>query len=70
MIILYLVSGPVIAAVCFVVVTLFGGGMFAGLVSGFILGIFTPALIAGLHFAFNSELKMKIVSKLPMNTEY
>ncbi len=68
MVILYLLSGPLVAAMCFVAFLLTGTGLIQAVIFSFLIGCSAPALIAGLHFLFNGRLRVKIAEKSAVKT--
>ncbi len=69
MIIVYLLSGPLIAAISFAVLVLSGSGIVTCIVYTLLLGFCAPLLVAVLHLAINRELRMKIVNKRTIRME-
>lgn len=69
MVILYLLSGPLVAAMCFVAFLLTGTGLVQAVIFSFLIGCSAPALIAGLQVVFNGKLRPKIAEKFAVKTE-
>lgn len=68
MMIVYLLSGPVVAVIIFTALAVPGASTFAAIAGGLVAGVCAPALIACLHVAFKSKLRLKIIDKLPLKT--
>jgi hypothetical protein len=69
MVVVYLLSGPLIAATCFAALLMSGTSTGMAVVGALLIGCCAPVLIAALHVVFSSKLRLKIISKLPMKTE-
>ncbi len=68
MVVVYLLSGPLISVLCFVGFLLRGAAVGEALIFSILIGCLAPVLIACLHFALNSKLRLKIISKLPVKS--
>ncbi|WP_282170101.1 hypothetical protein [Ruegeria atlantica] len=68
MVIVYLLSGPLVAALCFVAFILNGMGVSSALLFGFLIGMCTPLLIMGLKVLWGSKLRLKLAGKLPLKS--
>ncbi|WP_171123174.1 MULTISPECIES: hypothetical protein [unclassified Ruegeria] len=65
MVIVYLLSGPLVAVLCCVALILTGASTGVAVLGGLLIGCFTPFLVAVLHFTFSRKLRLKVFSKLP-----
>ncbi|WP_170411360.1 hypothetical protein [Ruegeria atlantica] len=68
MVAVYLLSGPLVFALCFVAFLLRGAGLGEAAISSILIGCLAPVLLACLHVAFNSKLRLKIINKLPVKS--
>ncbi len=68
MLVVYLLSGPLISVLCFMAFLLRGAGVGEAIVSSLVIGCLAPLLIACLHVALNSELRLRIIDKLPVKS--
>ncbi len=68
MIIVYLLSGPVIAAILITALLVSGASTGMAVAGGLVAGVCAPAVIACLHFVFKSKLRLKTIDKLPLKT--
>ena len=66
MIIIYLLSGPLFAAIVFVALSVSGSSSLVALTGGLVAGICAPAFIASLLVVFKSKLPVKIIDKLTL----
>lgn len=69
MLAVYLLAGPLIAAMCFVAFLISGTTIGSAALTSLFIGCCAPVLIAGLNFAFNVKLREKFTRKVPMKTE-
>ncbi len=65
MVIVYLLSGPLVALLCFVAFYLSGASTGTLVFGSLIIGCLTPLLVAVLQFAFSRKMRLKVFSKLP-----
>lgn len=68
MIIFYLLSGPLFAAIVFAALAVSDASSFAALSGGLVAGFCAPFLIACLYLVSKSKLRVKIINKLPLKT--
>ncbi|MFY2824312.1 hypothetical protein [Ruegeria sp. MALMAid1280] len=65
---MYLLSGPVVAAMFIVALLVSGASTGVAVTGGLVAGVCAPAVVAGLLFVFKSKLRLKVIDKLPLKT--
>lgn len=69
MVVVYLLSGPLVAAICFVALLYSGASIGTAVVGAMLISSCASVLIAGLYIVCDSKLRPKIISKLPLKTD-